>query len=123
MEPQISNLISSSLQYEIEMPQLVSLNTIWIGDSLPRQSSKWKATRMVGKTALKVLDYAVFSRFSAHLGGKVKMIFVSSGGHIAPAHRKFLSIIFCTHISECYMRTETGIIAATSRSMYDSNWS
>ena len=72
----------------------------------------------MGKAALKVIDYAVFSRFSAHLGGKVRMIFVSSGGHVAPAHRKFLSIIFCTHISECYMRTETGIIAATSRSMY-----
>lgn len=68
----------------------------------------------------------VFSRFSQHLGGRVRLILVSSAGHIPKCkvfffppltrltvHRKFLSLIFCCKVEECYIRTESGIISTT----------
>eukprot|EP01127_Copromyxa_protea_P011900 TRINITY_DN3049_c0_g1_i1.p1 TRINITY_DN3049_c0_g1~~TRINITY_DN3049_c0_g1_i1.p1 ORF type:complete len:1069 (+),score=113.97 TRINITY_DN3049_c0_g1_i1:26-3208(+) len=59
------------------------------------------------------IDFMVFSRFSQHLGGRVRLILVSSAGHIPKYHRKFLGLIFCCKVEECYIRTETGIISST----------
>lgn len=33
--------------------------------------------------------------------------------HLFLAHIRFLSLIFCCHIGECYMRSEAGVIAST----------
>uniref|UniRef100_A0A6B2KWX2 sphingomyelin phosphodiesterase n=1 Tax=Arcella intermedia TaxID=1963864 RepID=A0A6B2KWX2_9EUKA len=68
-------------------------------------------------------DYLIFSRFSANLGGRVRLILVSSRGHLSEGHKEFLQFIFCCPVEQCYMRTEAGIIACTSAIVAKSKYS
>eukprot|EP01125_Pyxidicula_operculata_P017646 TRINITY_DN6205_c0_g2_i4.p1 TRINITY_DN6205_c0_g2~~TRINITY_DN6205_c0_g2_i4.p1 ORF type:complete len:1015 (-),score=105.94 TRINITY_DN6205_c0_g2_i4:52-3096(-) len=61
-----------------------------------------------------LVDHLIFSRFSANVGGRVKLILVSSKGHLSDAHKTFLRIIFGCPVSQCHIRTETGIFACSS---------
>lgn len=77
-------------------------------------ASQFKQNALLHYQKTPILDFFLFSKYAAHLGGNIRLIMASSQGHLPRIHKQFLQCIFCCPVIECYIRSETGIISCTT---------
>jgi long-chain acyl-CoA synthetase len=61
-----------------------------------------------------VLDFLLFSRFRRSLGGRLRLITLTSDGLLPRVHTDFLRICFDCAVTECYSRNEFGLCTLSS---------
>lgn len=59
---------------------------------------------------------AFFRRFARRLGGRLRLVCVTSDGLLPRVHQEFLHITLCCAVTQCYVRTETGVVACSTMS-------